>query len=289
MDISLIMLAQVVVSGLLLGSVYALTACGLNLILGVMFLVNFAHGEIMMLAAYATFWLFTFNLLGHIASLVVTVPLMFVFGAGLQKYLFERTVGGSELPSLLLSFGLSFLFMNIAFVLWSADFRFVNYFSGSYHVGPLALPYSQLVTAGIALSVTGVVYVFLQRNRIGKAVRATAQNADAAQACGINVRRIRIVTFGLGTAMAGAAGSLLSMMYAFNPNIGMIFVLKAFAIVIMGGLGSYVGAFLAALILGVTEGLTGLYGTAQLSQIAAYLIIIIVLLVRPRGLLGRMP
>jgi len=279
-------LAQIITSGLLIGAVYALTACGLNLIFGVMSIMNMAHGELLMLGAFTTYGLFSFGLLNPIASLLVSIPLLFLFGVVLQRFLFERMVSESPFPTLLMSFGLSILIVSTGLLAWSANYRSIPYFSGSLLIGELALPRARLVTAAIAVALTAGAFLFLRSTRIGKAVRATAQNTMAARACGIDVRRVRMIAFGLGAAMAGAAGTLISMNYAFNPDVGQVFVLKCFAIVILGGLGSFPGAFIGALILGVVEGLTGFIFTSQVSEIASYLLIIFVLLLRPTGILG---
>ena len=279
-------IAQIITSGLLIGAVYALTACGLNLIFGVMSIMNMAHGELLMLGAFTTYGLFSFGLLNPIASLLVSIPLLFLLGVVLQRFLFERMVSESPFPTLLMSFGLSILIVSTGLLAWSANYRSIPYFSGSLLIGELALPRARLVTAAIAVALTAGAFLFLRSTRIGKAVRATAQNTMAARACGIDVRRVRMIAFGLGAAMAGAAGTLISMNYAFNPDVGQVFVLKCFAIVILGGLGSFPGAFIGALILGVVEGLTGFIFTSQVSEIASYLLIIFVLLLRPTGILG---
>jgi branched-chain amino acid transport system permease protein len=279
-------LAQVCAGGLLLGAVYALTACGLNLVFGVMTVVNFAHGELMMLGAFVTYWLFAQHLLGPVWSLAVSMPLLFLLGVLTQKYLLEPLGRATEFGSLLLTFGLSLFLANGGLALWSANFRSVPYLSGAIKVAGLALPRSRVVAAVAAVVITGAVFAFLRTHRFGKAIRATAQNADSALACGIDVRHVRLVTFGLGAAMAGAAGSLVSTMYAFNPEIGQVFVLKAFCIVILGGLGSFAGAFYGSLLLGVAEALAAFFTTAQLAEAVSYLILIFVLLVKPAGLLG---
>ena len=279
-------IVQIIISGLLVGAVYALTACGLNLIFGVMSIMNMAHGELLMLGAFTTYGLFSFDLLSPIASLFVSIPLLFLFGALLQRFLFERMVSESPFPTLLMSFGLSILIVSTGLLAWSANYRSIPYFSGSIILGEIALPRARLVTAAIAVALTAAAFLFLRHTKIGKAVRATAQNTMAARACGIDVRRVRMIAFGLGAAMAGAAGTLISMNFAFNPDVGQVFVLKCFAIVILGGLGSFPGAFIGALILGVVEGLTGFIFTSQVSEIASYLLIISVLLLRPTGILG---
>lgn len=281
-----LLVAQVVISGLLVGLLYSLMACGLNLVFGVMGIINMAHGELLMLGAFLTYWLFTWHILGAIPSLLFSMPLLFFVGLGIQKYLLERVARGSELSSLLLTYGLSVFVVNSGLFLWSSNFRSVPYFSGSVKLAGLAFPQARLAAGAMAIIITAAVFAFLRMNRVGKAIRATAQNAASARACGINVRRMRLLVFGLGAAMAGAAGSLMSTMYAFNPDVGQLFILKTFAIVILGGLGNFVGAFFGALILGVGEALAAFVMTARLSEAVSYLILILVLLIRPTGLLG---
>ncbi|MFN8534076.1 MAG: branched-chain amino acid ABC transporter permease [Dehalococcoidia bacterium] len=279
-------LAQLVVSGILLGGVYALFASGLNLIFGVMRVINIAHGELMMLGAYATFWLFALWGVNPVLSLLITVPLLFLLGVLLERVFIERIVGQPLLISLLLTFGLSLFFSGSALTLWTADFRSVPYFSGSIQLGPIALPLSRTVAFALALAITAGVWFFLQNTRVGKAVRATAQNSEVALVCGIDVRRIRLLTFGLGVALAGASGTLVSLMFSFSPTIGSNFLGKGFAIIVLGGLGSFVGALIGGIILGVAEVLGGFVTTAQIAEAIPYLVLVLVLLVRPSGLFG---
>jgi branched-chain amino acid transport system permease protein len=281
-----LILAQVVVGGILQGTLYSLTACGLNLVFGVMGVINFAHGELMMLGAFVTFWLFALKVMGPIPSVLVSMLLLFLLGAAVQRSLLERVSKSTEVGPLLLTFGLSLFFINVGLFLWSSDFRSVPYFSGSVRLAGLALSRSKLMVAGLALTITAAVFLLLRMSRTGKAIRATAQNPAAALACGIDVRRIRLLTFGIGAAMAGAAGSLMSTIYAFNPEVGQLFIMKAFAVVIMGGLGHFAGAFFGGLILGVAEALAAFFTTAQLAEAVSYVILVLVLLIRPSGLLG---
>jgi len=292
-------IAQIAIGGLLLGAVYALLACGLNLIFGVMRVINVSHGQLMMLGSYATLWVFTsYGALPFLApilsspipfivvSVVVSMAVMFVVGVFLQRFFVQYVMRAPELTSLLLTFGLGITITNLALYFWSANYQSVPYLTGSFALGPLSLSLPRLVAFSFALVITLVVYFFLQRARFGKAIRATAQHGDMAMICGIDVGRVRLITFGLGAALAGAAGSLLITMYAVNPDMGQVFILKAFAIIVLGGMGSFSGAFLGALILGLVEGFTSYFFTVQLSEAAAYIILILVLLLKPSGLLG---
>jgi branched-chain amino acid transport system permease protein len=285
-EAELLLLAQVIITGLLAGAVYGLSACGLNLIVGVMGIVNMAHGEQLMIGAFVTFGVF--SLLGTTSPLILfaAIPVTFVLGMLIQKYLLEPMMASLEVGTLLLTFGLS-VFLSTGFIfLFTANYRSVHIFGGSMIVGSLAFPVSRVFTAGIATAMTIAIYLFLRKHRLGKAIRATAQNADAARGCGIDTRRIRILSFGLGSAMAGAAGAMVSTSYAFNPDIGQTFVLKTFAAITLGGMGSFVGGLVGALLLGLVESLAAWYMTAQIAEMVAYVVLVAVLVIQPTGLMG---
>jgi branched-chain amino acid transport system permease protein len=279
-------LIQVIVSGLLLGGVYALFAAGLNMIFGVLRVINLAHGELMMLGAYVTYWLVAETDVNPLLTLPISAVSIFLAGAMIERSLVERVIGQPLLSSLLLTFGLSTLLMGTALSLWTANFRSVPYLTGSIEVFGLDLSKTRLVAFAIALGVTGATFAFLRYSTFGKAIRATAQHAEVAQVCGIDIRRVRLVTFGLGSAMAGVAGSLVAMIFTVSPEMGRMFIGRAFAIVVLGGLGSFAGAFLGALILGVAETVAAYYTDTQLAEGVAYAVLVLVLLVRPSGLFG---
>jgi branched-chain amino acid transport system permease protein len=279
-------LLQVVISGLLLGGVYALFAAGMNMIFGVLRVINLAHGELMMLGAYTTFWLYAIAGINPLLSIPVSALLVFSIGAVIERTMIERVVGQPLLSSLLLTFGLSTLFMGIALSLWTANFRSVPYLTGSVTLFGLNLSQTRLVASAIALAITGMTYGFLRFTTFGKAIRATAQNAEVAQVCGINVGRVRLVTFALGSAMAAVAGSLIAMIFTISPEMGRMFLGRAFAIVVLGGLGSFVGAFIGALVLGVVETLAAYFTDTQLAEGVSYAVLVLVLLLRPSGLFG---
>ena len=279
-------LLQVVISGLLLGGVYALFAAGMNMIFGVLRVINLAHGELMMLGAYTTFWLYALAGVNPLLSIPVSALLMFSLGAVIERTMIERVVGQPLLSSLLLTFGLSTLFMGIALLLWTANFRSVPYLTGSVNLFGLNLSQTRLVAFAVAVAVTGLTFGFLRFTTFGKAIRATAQNAEVAQVCGINVGRVRLVTFALGSAMAAVAGSLIAMIFTVSPEMGRVFIGRAFAIVVLGGLGSFIGAFIGALVLGVVETLAAYFTDTQLAEGVSYAVLVLVLLLRPSGLFG---
>jgi branched-chain amino acid transport system permease protein len=280
---------QVILSGLLLGGVYALFAAGLNMIFGVMKVINLAHGELMMLGAYITFFLFSQAGVNPLLSIPLSAVALLVLGVLLQFTLVERVVNQPLLSSLLLTFGLSTLMMGIALNLWTSNFRSVAWspLTGSWDVAGLAVSKSRLVAFAIALLVTGATWLFLKKSTFGKAIRATSQHAEVAQICGIDVRRVRLATFGLGSAMAAISGSLIAMIFTISPEMGRMFIGKAFAIIVLGGLGSFAGAFVGALLLGTSETLAAYYTDTQLAEAVAYAVLLLVLLIRPSGLFGR--
>lgn len=282
-------IVQVLISGILLGGVYALFATGLNMIFGVLKIINLGHGELMMIGAYVTFFLFTDAGINPLLTIPITAVVMGIIGVALQFAVVERVVNQPLLSSLLLTFGLSTLMMGIALNLWTSDFRSVVWepLSGSWDLGSLAISRSRLVAFTIALVVTGAMWLFLNRSTYGKTIRATAQHAQVAELCGIDVRRVRLVTFGLGSAMAGIAGALISIIFAINPEIGRTFIGKGFAIIVLGGLGSFAGAFLGAILLGMGETLTAYWTDTQLAEGVAYIVLLAVLIVRPGGFFGK--
>jgi len=284
--ITLPLMAQVLISGVLAGAVYALIALGLALVFGVMGVINISHGALLMLGAYITYWLFTLIGLNPLLSLVISMPALFFLGMLIQKYLIDRVVDAPEMTSLLLTFGISIFLANIAMYLWSSDFRSVPYMTGSVKLGGLAFSKPRTMSFFLALAITICAFLFLKKSRLGKAIRATTQNREVAMACGINVRRVYMISFGLGAAFAAAGGTLASTMFSIYPQMGDLYTIKSFAVIILGGAGNYPGAFLGGIILGLAESLGSFFLSAKLSEAIAYILMIAVLLIRPQGLLG---
>ena len=278
------MLLQGIVSGLLAGGLYAMVALGMALIFGVMRVINVAHGTLLMLGAYTTFWLFSLYGINPFLSLLISFPLIFLVGVILQRFFVYRVVNAPELSSLILTFGISIFISNMAMVAWTADYRSVEFLTGSFLLGAIALSKPRLVVFSFALVITCLAFLFLNLTKTGKAIRATSQQRDLAQVCGINVRQIDLITFGLASGLAGAGGSLLSVIFSVIPEMGQIYVFKSFLVIVLGGAGNYPGAFFGGLILGLAEGLASLFLSAQLSEVIAYILLVIILLVRPTGL-----
>jgi branched-chain amino acid transport system permease protein len=283
------MIGQVIISGLLAGALYALVALGLGLIFGVMRVLNVAHGPILMLGAYVTVWLFSTVGLNPYLSLLVSMPLLFLLGILLQFFLVRRVVDAPELSSLLLTFGISIAIVNIVQFLFTSDLRAVEYVTGSFVLGPFAFSKSRVVAALFAAGITGGAFLFLQKTRLGKAIRAVSQSREVAQVCGINVQRIHMITFGIASALAAAGGSLVAVMVAIQPEMGAVYTFKSFLVIVLGGAGNYPGALVGGLLLGLVEQLASLFLTTQVNEAIAYVLLVIVLLVRPTGILGGRP
>jgi branched-chain amino acid transport system permease protein len=279
------MIGQVVISGLLAGSLYALVALGLGLIFGVMRVLNVAHGPLMMLGAYTTFWLFHWWGFNPYLSLLITMPLLFLVGVVLQRFLVRRVVDAPELSSLLLTFGVSIALVNLAQLAFTSDLRSVEFLTGSFIVGPYALSKPRLAACAFAVAITVGAFVFLRSTRLGKAVRAVSQSREVAQVCGIDVQRIHLLAFGIGSALAAAGGTLVAVMVAIQPEMGQVYTFKSFLVIVLGGAGNYPGALLGGLLLGLVEQLASLFLTTQVNEAVAYILLVLVLLIRPTGLL----
>lgn len=280
---------QSLLSGILVGGVYALIGIGLTIIFGVMRVINFAHGDLLMLGMYVTWGLFTLFNIDPYLSLLITAPVLFLWGALLQKVFINRVLSALPQNQILLTIGLGLVMSNAIMLGFTSDYRILttSYSSSSFQLLGISvsqpLLYSFLVTAAI----TGALFWFLQTTDTGQAIRATAQDRDAAQLMGINVKRMSVLAFGLGTALAGIAGALLAPTYYIFPQVGSPFTLKAFVVVVLGGMGSIVGATLGGVLIGVTESLSAVYISSGLKELVVYVLFLLILLFRPAGLLGK--
>jgi branched-chain amino acid transport system permease protein len=283
--ITLGMVGQVVVSGILAGGLYAMVALGLALIFGVMRVINIAHGPLLMLGAYVTFFLYSRLDMNPFLTVPLSMAALFVVGMVLQRSLVFRVVDAPELSSLLLTFGISIALVNLAQLAFTSDLRAVEYITGAWLVGGLALSKPRVIAFAFAAGVTALAFVFLQRTRLGKAIRATSQSREVAMVCGVDVGRIHMITFGLASALAAAGGSLLAVIVAIQPEMGQVWTFKSFLVIVLGGAGNYPGALLGGMLLGLVEQLASLFLTTQLSEVVAYVLLVVVLLVRPTGLL----
>lgn len=282
-------LPQLVVSGLLSGGVYGLVSVGLTLIYGVLNVVNFAHGEFLMLGMYFAFWLFNLAGLDPYISAPLVVLIMFAIGLAVQRFLIRPVIEAPHVTQIMVTLGLSMALQNLALVLWSGDYRMTRtaYSHAIIRAGNVAVTVPGVVAFGMALVATGILYWYLQTSYTGKAIRATAQDITAARLMGINVDMIYLWTYATGIALVGLAGLLLVPSYPVHPTVGSQFVNAAFVSVVLGGLGSIPGAVLGGLTIGLIETFAGYYIGVQLQQAAYFLIFVLILIMRPSGFFRR--
>jgi branched-chain amino acid transport system permease protein len=280
---------QVIVNGLLLGSVYAAVGVGFSLTWGVLNIINIAHGAMVMLGAYVTFFLFEAFGLDPFLSIPASMAVLFVIGYALQRFVINRVIPYGVFMTLVLTFGLSLFFIDVALILFSGDYRSVrpSYAGSGFSLAGTVISYQRLAIFATALLLVYALHVFLNRTKLGRAVRATALNRASAQLLGVNIASIYAVTFGIGAAMAGAAGSLLAMTITITPVLGNAFIGKAFVVATLGGLGTIQGALIGGLILGLAESLgASLIGPSYQDAIG-YGILVLVLVLRPQGIMGK--
>jgi branched-chain amino acid transport system permease protein len=282
-------LLQSILSGLLLGGVYALIGTGLTLIFGVMRVINFAQGELVMVGMYAAYFLFKLLGIDPFLSIVLVMPGCFLLGAFLQRTLINRALDALPQNQILLTIGIGLVLSNTAMFLFTSDYRILttSYSSASFTTGRIHLSTPLVYCFLITIAITGALYWFLARTETGCAIRATAQDRDAAQLMGVDVRRMGYVAFGLGASLAGAAGALVAPTYYIYPQVGSAFTLKAFVVVVLGGMGSVVGATLGGLLIGTAESVSAAYLGSGVKDICVYVIFLLVLLFKPAGLLGK--
>jgi branched-chain amino acid transport system permease protein len=281
-------LAQAVINGLLIGGIYALVSIGVTLIFGVVKIVNFAQGEFVMIGMYISYFLATQAAIDPIVSLFVSMPVLFIVGVLVQHFLIRRVLGPNDLPQIFLTFALSLLLINLALMLFTANYRTAHtwYSDEAIHIGGLYISVAKLIAFVVAMVLSGILWAFLHTTDLGKAMRAASQNRDVAQLMGINPNRVFAVALGIALALAGAAGSLLMPFYPAYPLVGQIFVLMAFVAVVLGTLGNVIGALVASLLMGVAESLGIQFVGADSGLIVVFLLLLFTLAVRPSGLAG---
>ena len=280
--------AQAVINGLLIGGIYALVSIGVTLIFGVVKIVNFAQGEFVMIGMYISFFLATQYGVDPIISLVVSMPVLFVAGVLIQHFLIRRVLGLNDMPQIFLTFALSLLILNLALMLFTANYRTVHtwYSDEAFHIGGLYIPYAKFIAFVLAMFLSGLLWIFLHSTDLGKAMRAAAQKPEVAMLMGINPNRVFCVALGIALALAGAAGSLLMPFYPAYPMVGQVFVLMAFVAVVLGTLGNVVGALIASLMMGIAESLGIQFVGADSGLIVVFAMLLLTLAVRPSGLAG---
>lgn len=282
---------QVLLFGLTLGGVYALMASGLTLVFGVMRIVNIAHAAFMIIAAYIAFFAFSLYNIDPILSIFITMPVMFFVGMGVYWLFFARIEGSKRAGELtvLLTFALALIIEGVLGYFFSNIYRSANpsYATQAIHFGPFILSEGQFYATLLSIGLIVLLWAFLKYSRTGYAIRATMQNISAAQVVGVNVERMSMVAFGIGMALAGASGSMMSFLFTFYPGKHWEWIAILLALIVLGGMGSLVGALAGAFILAISSALVGYYFGPTWSPITFFLALFVVLLVRPQGLFGK--
>lgn len=282
-------LFQTLASGVMIGLIYALVAIGLTMIFGVMDIVNFAHGEFLMLGMYSAFWMFSLYALDPIYTLPLTVLMLFAFGVLLYQFVIVRIINAPMLSQIFTTFGIMILLRGIAQFLWKPDFRSIenSMVSGTVKALGVQVGQPQLVAGIGAIVITGLIYFFLHRTRLGAALEATASDKEAARLMGIDSHKMFALAWGVAAACAGAAGVLLSTFFPIFPDVGANFILLAFVVVNLGGFGSITGAFWAGILVGLIEVMGGLLLGPQYKTAVVLVLFLGVLMFRPQGLMGK--
>ncbi len=282
-------LIQVFIGGILMGGIYSFIALGLTLIFGVMKVINFAHGALLMLGMYASFWLMTLFGIDPNLSVFITIPVFFGIGWLIQRFLIEPVLDAPHLVQIVVTLGLTMFLENIALFFWSPDYRSVqvSYQDANILIGDISIGFTRLISFILAIVGTGTLYLFLKRTTIGKAIRATADDKEAAILMGINQKKIYYIAFGIGAACVGMAGSFITPIFFVDPYIGGVFVLMAFVVVIMGGIGNFLGALVCGLIVGVTESFGAIFMPGSSKRVLPFALLILIMMFKPAGLFGR--
>jgi branched-chain amino acid transport system permease protein len=285
----MLLLLQILTNGILLGGLYALMALGLALVWGVLNIVNLAHGAFIMLGAYVAYYLFAQMHVDPFAALPMAMLVLFGLGYFLQRFVLNLIVRAPMFNTLLITFGFEVVITYLAQIFFSADYRTINpdYAGANFTLLGVTVPLVRILAFSIALALTLALSLFLARTGVGRAIRACAQDLVAARLYGVDPRHIYALTFGLGAALAGAAGSLYGVVSQINPYIGGALTAKSFAICIIGGLENPFGVVVGGLFLGIVESLTSAYVGATYADVASFGILVLVLVARPSGLLGR--
>ncbi len=288
MDIAAPTIILTLVWGVAIGCVYILLATGLNLIFGVMKLVNFAHGQLLMISAFLT-WTMSVSLgLNAYVAILVSMVVVALLGVGVERFTFRRVLGTDKLNEIFVSLGLIYIFENVAMLIWGASSKQVvsPFYGMSVNLPGLSITYDRIVAVFVVVTSLAVFGLLMNKTKIGLAMRATSQRNTTATLMGINVEKVYMVTFAIGATLAAVAGGLYGIIYSFDYQVGALPTIIAFAIIIMGGLGSIKGAIVGGLLYGITEQLATLFLGGTWGSAVAFALLIFVLILRPNGIFG---
>lgn len=280
---------QLIINGLLLGGVYALLSIGLTLIFGVLEVINFAHGEFLMLSMYLTYFLFQGLGIDPYISIVIVLPTFFIFGLIVQQIIIKPLLNDPPLNLIFATIGLGLILQNLALLFFKADYRTLRtaYSNTNLYFGELIIGVPRLIAFTLAIGLIAALFLFLKKTFTGKAIRALAQQRQAALMMGINVYRTYAIAFALGIACVGAAGAIMIPIFFVFPTVGSLFVLIAFVTVILGGYNSLGGTLIAGLLIGIIECFSGYFISPHLKEVVYFIMFIVILIFKPTGLLGR--
>ncbi|MCK5416844.1 MAG: branched-chain amino acid ABC transporter permease [Desulfobacterales bacterium] len=287
MDLTFVV--QSLLNGLLIGGVYGLVAIGLTVIFGVMKVINFAHGALMMLGMYASYWIATLLQINVYATIVFVLPLLFIVGVLFQKVLISPIMNAPAHNQLFLTLGVMLFLQNMAVYLWTPDYRILRtpYTNINFYIGDINISLVHILAFIMALVFSGILYVILHKTDLGRAIRASSEEPVGAKLMGINIKRIYWITFGIGAACAGVAGTAITPFFPIYPYVGDIFILTAYVVVVLGGMGSVLGALVGGLIIGMADSIGAMILPGSMKSVLSFVIFIMILLFKPTGLFGR--
>lgn len=279
---------QSLIDGILMGGIYGLVAIGLTLIFGVMKIINFAQGALLMLGMYVSYWCFALFGISPYISLPLSAVILFFMGMLIQRGVLQRMTGAPDHNQLLVTLGITLFIENLALVIFKPDFRSINLegIPNTISILNLNIHTTKLIAFVFTIVLAIALFYFLKKTYIGKAIRATSINSGGAALVGVNIKKINYIAFGIGAALAGIAGALISPFFYTSPTVGSSFILTAFVVVVLGGLGNFLGALVGGVLIGVTESLGGAILPGSLKELVPYVIFILILMLKPNGLFG---
>jgi len=280
---------QALVDGLALGGVYSLVSIGLTLIYGTLDIVNFAHGDFMMIGMYVAYMLNVAVGFDPLQSLFICTSVLFVIGLAVERGLIHYILDAPPASQIFVTFGLLIALESVALIIWGPDYRVIrtSYSLADVRIGAISISAPRAISFVISLMFSGLLYLFLAKTYLGRAIRAVSQHREGAMLVGVDIHQTYMVAFGLGLACVGIAGALVSSFFYIYPDAGLAYTLVAFVVCVLGGMGSFIGALIGGLIIGVTESLTGFFILPAIKELGSFTVFILILLFKPTGLFGR--